>query len=368
MIRGIPLLLLSALTLVLSAPPAHGQGFVPPAQPGPATPAADGATTTSLPAEEPLPLDRHTFDPPVPATVRKTSGTVLRGLWLGIDPDGVRFQTDKGLQFKYENKTVRTIRTLDGQLTYNPGKDELEKAVAAARLTYPKVVRPAPGATANPSVTGAGPGMLPGAAPGFPAGRPFPGAQPFGGAPFGGAPFSPGGPAGAHQNLPSGQQALMNSQNRAQQQIADLQRRQQESADAARQNANRALEQMREQLEASRRERWEGGRQIFEYEYRCRHCGHAFTSSDPSLGGSPCPKCHPTQARPGALAGSASGTTDAGNSSWSRFRIPRGVGKLVVAAVSGLALLGGAVLTAMRSGGSAKRRKRRAKSDEYEDY
>lgn len=367
MIRSRRLLIVCILAVTVAAGTARGQGFAPPPQPAQATPAAGAEAAGARPADELLPLDRHTFDPPIPASIRKSSGTVLRGLWLAIEPDGIRFQTEQGSAFTYENKSVRSIRTLDGKVTYNPGKDEVEQAVAASRLAYPKIVRPAPDAGSGPAAT-----TIPGrnpipAPPGFP--RPFGGAAPFGGNPFptGGNPFPAGSAGGAPQAPSNAQQMLQNSQNRAQQQMADMHRRQQESASAAQQQANRAFEQLREQLDASPRPRWEGGRQIVEYEYRCRHCGHAFNSTDPSLGGTPCPRCHPTQARPGALAGAAGDSS--GGSSWSSFRLSRGIGKLAVAAVSGLALLGGAVFAAARSGGHrSKRRKRRAKSDEYEDY
>lgn len=355
MLRCTSLGLMSLLALSVNL--ALGQNFGTPAKPSPSS-ATQPETTPAKPDEELLPLDRYEFDPPVPATVRKTSGTVLRGLWLGIEPEGVRFQNEQGAAFTYESKTVRTIRTLDGRLTYNPDKDELEKAVAAARLAFPKIVRPAPENIAAPAATVRGGGAMSGRPPGL--------SRPFGGSPFGGSPFAPGGSSGAHQSQPS---AAQNAQNRAQQHIADIQRRQQETVNSAQQSANRAFEQVREQLDGSRQERWEGGRQIFEYEYRCRQCGHTFRTADPSLGGSPCPKCQPSQARAGALAGSANGTTEAGNRGSSWVRIPRGVGKLVVAAVSGLALLYGAVMAANRSKvDRPKRRKRRAKSDEYEDY
>lgn len=358
MIRCTSIGLLGLMTL--TGHPAQGQDFGAPATPIPPS-AAHTEPTTVKPDEELLPLDRHTFDPPMPATVRKTSGTVLRGLWLGIEPEGVRFQTEQGALFTYENKTVRTIRTLDGRLSYSPGKDELEKAVAAARLAFPKIVRQAPEVISSPAATVPGRGAFPGPPPGF--------SRPMGGSPFGGSPFSPGGPSGAHQSPSNAAQGMQNAQGQAHQQMADMQRRQQETMNSARQSANRAFEQIREQLDGSRQERWEGGRQVFEYEYRCRHCNHTFRTADPSLGGTPCPKCHPSQAQAGALAGSASGTTESGSGSSSWVRIPRGAGKLVAAAVSGIALLAGAVMAANRSGSDRpKRRKRRAKSDEYEDY
>ncbi|MEW4526841.1 MAG: hypothetical protein ACF8PG_11885 [Maioricimonas sp. JB045] len=73
-----------------------------------------------------------TFSSSVPATIRQTSGVVARGSLVKISPSQVVIRNAKGKEIEIEMSTVRTLRTLDGELQFIPSQDTYDDLLKRA--------------------------------------------------------------------------------------------------------------------------------------------------------------------------------------------------------------------------------------------
>ncbi|QDU37826.1 hypothetical protein Mal4_21430 [Maioricimonas rarisocia] len=73
-----------------------------------------------------------TFPSTVPATIRQTSGVVARGNLVKITPTLVVIRTTKGKELELEMTTIRTLRTLDGELQFIPSQDSYDDLLKRA--------------------------------------------------------------------------------------------------------------------------------------------------------------------------------------------------------------------------------------------
>ncbi|MFG0336099.1 MAG: hypothetical protein ACF8TS_22295 [Maioricimonas sp. JB049] len=95
------------------------------------------------------------FPSAVPATLRQTSGVVARGNLVKITPTLVVLRNAKGKELEIEMTTVRTLRTLDGELQFIPSQDSYDDLLKrASRVDFATVEAEASedgGASGGPS-------------------------------------------------------------------------------------------------------------------------------------------------------------------------------------------------------------------------
>lgn len=157
------------LTASLVAAPTFAQGLPhaqPSGQPQPRSSGFGQPSATGQPEGEPQasPDESYRFSQPIPVNIRKSNNAVLQAMLVGIDLTNITIMTPQGRTLEFSNKTVRSVRSLDGSFFYNPAKDD-----AAATIKKLNQFAPANGAT-----TAGQPGVSPGTTAGTTAGSTVP--------------------------------------------------------------------------------------------------------------------------------------------------------------------------------------------------
>ena len=62
------------------------------------------------------------FNRPIPVSIRKSTNTLVEGMLLGIDEEGITIMTSAKKTFHFPNDTVRTVASPNSSFFYAPGK------------------------------------------------------------------------------------------------------------------------------------------------------------------------------------------------------------------------------------------------------
>lgn len=81
--------------------------------------------------------DSFTFNQPVPVTIRMSNNNVLQAMLMGVNQTGVSVLTPQGKVAEFAHKKVKSVRSADGSIFFQPAKDDVGELITKLNTLMP---------------------------------------------------------------------------------------------------------------------------------------------------------------------------------------------------------------------------------------